>query len=986
MPQTTQESSVGATGSGDSEWNGHSSSRDCLGSIPLQPGESVESEFERPLSAPPPPGFGEFDPEQRTQLAENQLLWGVSNGRGDGNNSSEAQGAHLGFTSDSGGGRVRQGSDASAGFKNLAAVLGSVLPEWETSSGPAKESNHYDNQSYNPTSNSNNALSDNYIHPVDPPSKMFNAGVVKKDDPSLKRQARHTAIGNIGASPSLQGDPILHPTAVKAPTTNANAYAAPMVSPSQLQHQLTGNFQWKEEGARGGDNERGAYSRAPGPALVSSQAHEHQQNSQQHNSWLSSSQQQPLNAGTAEENDATGQRREALRGSTTPVQMFPGQTGDPRRALPANRDIGMNVIEPEKVKNAALGEVISQRMDTATNAHRSNNVGLHASQQFQTNKKGGPSMWAPAGDVKDFKPSTAPVHSRKQHNNYSDALSVDNSTISDSDVGSPEVSASQLEAELGQHTWAIDQGKPSRTLVILHVSWLPAPDVRSECEKFGVLESFRLDFADRAGIYFASYYDIRSAQYAALELQARLQRLSVMQRSNEAVQVRYCVPMNSSTRFDESQILASELPLDIDENKLMVMLSSYGPVRSILPQSEGSFLIEFFNVQDTKQALLELNSSEPWGPGVNVEEGLRNPAERKKGKELLALLSRWRQNLGQQSRPTVPTTAPGLNPDAVAEHYPSTVGSSGQPEPWRHGGGQTGGFDKFHPQQQPQLYETRYKVGPNGNYTPVIEPQQVSSRPSYGSNNHGQSAGPRSTHQQSQLPQQQFMQGPDGQIYVIQVAPAPTVHSQEPHVFRQPPRHPPTIDISPPIYRYPYFPQPGDSSVSGRSDLSGRSDRSGKSTNDNHLLLDLDVVESGRDPRTSLMVRNIPNKYSQQMLLSEFEENGHGPGVIDFFYLPIDFKNRCNRGYAFINFVECKDILAFHRRYFGKHWRTFNSDKICDITYARIQGKQAMLKRFENSALMGKDEEYKPLVFVSDGPEKGKRLPFPTNASGEAIN
>ncbi|MGK3755728.1 MAG: hypothetical protein ACI8RD_008038, partial [Bacillariaceae sp.] len=148
-----------------------------------------------------------------------------------------------------------------------------------------------------------------------------------------------------------------------------------------------------------------------------------------------------------------------------------------------------------------------------------------------------------------------------------------------------------------------------------------------------------------------------------------------------------------------------------------------------------------------------------------------------------------------------------------------------------------------------------------------------------------------------------------------------------------------------------------------------------------HLMLDLDIVENGMDTRTSLMVRNIPNKYTQQMLLSEFTENDHGPGVIDFFYLPIDFKNRCNRGYAFINFVDYQDILKFHRQYYGKHWRTFNSDKICDITYARIQGKAAMLKRFENSALMEKDEEYKPLVFVSSGPDKGTRLPFPQDPS-----
>jgi hypothetical protein len=144
-----------------------------------------------------------------------------------------------------------------------------------------------------------------------------------------------------------------------------------------------------------------------------------------------------------------------------------------------------------------------------------------------------------------------------------------------------------------------------------------------------------------------------------------------------------------------------------------------------------------------------------------------------------------------------------------------------------------------------------------------------------------------------------------------------------------------------------------------------------------HLMLDINSVESGQDTRTSLMVRNIPNKYTQQMLLSELTVNGHGPGKIDFFYLPIDFKNRCNRGYAFINFVDYRDIVPFHHQYFGQHWKVFNSDKICDITYARIQGKVAMLKRFENSALMEKDDEYKPLVFVSHGADKGSRVPFP---------
>lgn len=83
------------------------------------------------------------------------------------------------------------------------------------------------------------------------------------------------------------------------------------------------------------------------------------------------------------------------------------------------------------------------------------------------------------------------------------------------------------------------------------------------------------------------------------------------------------------------------------------------------------------------------------------------------------------------------------------------------------------------------------------------------------------------------------------------------------------------------------------------------------------------------------MIKNIPNKYTQKMLLTTIDEKFHG--TYDFFYLPIDFKNKCNVGYAFINMVRPEYIIPLIQKFDRKKWEKFNSEKICNISYARIQ-------------------------------------------------
>ncbi|XP_058781576.1 protein terminal ear1-like [Vicia villosa] len=151
------------------------------------------------------------------------------------------------------------------------------------------------------------------------------------------------------------------------------------------------------------------------------------------------------------------------------------------------------------------------------------------------------------------------------------------------------------------------------------------------------------------------------------------------------------------------------------------------------------------------------------------------------------------------------------------------------------------------------------------------------------------------------------------------------------------------------------------------------------------------IVES--DSRTTLMIKNIPNKYSQKLLLNMLdnhclrcnEQIGDGDdkplSSYDFVYLPIDFKNKCNVGYGFVNMTSPEATLRFYKAFQQQRWEVFNSRKICHLTYARVQGLEALKEHFKNSKFPCEMEHYLPVVFSP--PRDGKQLtePFPVVGS-----
>ncbi|KAK3368202.1 RNA recognition motif 2-domain-containing protein [Podospora didyma] len=146
-----------------------------------------------------------------------------------------------------------------------------------------------------------------------------------------------------------------------------------------------------------------------------------------------------------------------------------------------------------------------------------------------------------------------------------------------------------------------------------------------------------------------------------------------------------------------------------------------------------------------------------------------------------------------------------------------------------------------------------------------------------------------------------------------------------------------------------------------------------------HNHVDVNRIRDGIDVRTTIMLRNIPNKVDQAMLKRIVDESSWGK--YDFMYLRIDFANDCNVGYAFINFVDPLDIIDFVEARGNQRWNCFKSDKVAEISYATIQGKDCLVQKFRNSSVMLEAPHYRPkLYFTSNGPRPdlaGEEEPFP---------
>ncbi|QCD88619.1 hypothetical protein DEO72_LG3g3169 [Vigna unguiculata] len=140
---------------------------------------------------------------------------------------------------------------------------------------------------------------------------------------------------------------------------------------------------------------------------------------------------------------------------------------------------------------------------------------------------------------------------------------------------------------------------------------------------------------------------------------------------------------------------------------------------------------------------------------------------------------------------------------------------------------------------------------------------------------------------------------------------------------------------------------------------------------------------------TTVMIRNIPSKYTRDMLVEFLDSHCMKVNLrdkekdeescclaFDFVYLPIDFKTGMNKGYAFVNFTKPQAAWKFLLTASNMKWDLFQSHKIREVVSARLQGKERLEKHFETMNFPSESEDVLPVCFnpPRDGVIKGKQI------------
>ncbi|XP_057948355.1 protein terminal ear1 homolog [Malania oleifera] len=484
--------------------------------------------------------------------------------------------------------------------------------------------------------------------------------------------------------------------------------------------------------------------------------------------------------------------------------------------------------------------------------------------------------------------------------------------------------------------------------------------VRRELEVFGEVRAVQMEKV-REGMVAVLFYDLRRAQEAVAEIRKQhMMQQSRMKRHFDAVLARdsafgrleseclspvpqppparglvggcavwaqFMIPATSSVPDGTNQgtLVVFNLDSEVTATALKDIFQAFGPVKELreTPLKRNQRFVEFYDVRDAARALREMNGKEIHGKHVVIE--FSRPGG----------LGRRFYNAAGSKKPSTsnsygPSSCPQLPPPPVPRKIsvrPESVSVYSRP----------GRFSRTQIQNSTKKYSACKTVSTRiSSSSPAVEASMatlcISGTVSNGAVRSAKKYPPANT----KLPQQQQSQP----------------------------------SLSPP---------------SRIRTLKGRQ----KNVDSRFLIIEEAMAESSncRDSRTTVMIKNIPNKYSQKLLLNMLDNHcihcneqiaGGGDQPLssyDFVYLPIDFNNKCNVGYGFVNLTSPQATWRLYKAFHLQPWEVFNSRKICEVTYARLQGLEALKEHFRNSKFGSVTDDYLPVVFAP--PRDGRQLTEP---------
>jgi hypothetical protein len=145
-----------------------------------------------------------------------------------------------------------------------------------------------------------------------------------------------------------------------------------------------------------------------------------------------------------------------------------------------------------------------------------------------------------------------------------------------------------------------------------------------------------------------------------------------------------------------------------------------------------------------------------------------------------------------------------------------------------------------------------------------------------------------------------------------------------------------------------------------------------------------EVVERVSEKLTTVMMRNIPTRTSVRLLLEVVSNTVGAPliEIVDFLYLPIDFKTNKNLGYCFINFLSPSMATEFISKLDNQKYVFCNtSEKQLQVSYSNRQGYAKNLEVFTQTKMLDTwPDAYRPLANV-----RGQMVPISSDVLAEVL-